>query len=190
MKKKLIWTRPVVITCSHCFSSFVCQQVSSGKKLGPVVSFCKLGLLCYLFWIFLFVCAGERWGRVTLLGEGDWTAWLSSARDQWKNHEPLIGWDESHRSGVAGVKIIPEWISFLPCVYWSFVLSAMKVSANFSWFSPRCGACLILHQCKAALNLSPNVSYRNSFRSNTIQFRIHTRDKNSFSTIIKSSSIF
>ena len=103
MKKKLIWTRPVVITCSHCFSSFVCQQVSSGKKLGPVVSFCKLGLLCYLFWIFLFVCAGERWGRVTLLGEGDWTAWLSSARDQWKNHQPLIDWDESHRSSVAEV---------------------------------------------------------------------------------------
>ena len=131
-KKKKIWTRPVVITCSHCFLSFVCQQVSSGKKLAPVVSFCKLGLLCDLFWIFLFVCAGERWGRVTLLGEGDWTAWLSSARDEWKNHQPLIDWDESHRSGVAEVKIIPEWISFLPCVYWSFVLSAMKVSANFS----------------------------------------------------------
>lgn len=171
MKKKIIWTRPVVITCSHCFLSFVCQQVSSGKKLAPVVSFCKLGLLCYLFWIFLFVCTGERWGRVTLLGEGDWTAWLSSARDQWKNHQRLSDWDESHRSSVAEVKTIPEWIGFLPCVYWSFVLSAM-------------------HQCKAALNLSPNVSYRDSFRSNTIQFRIHTRDKNSFSTIIKSSSIF
>lgn len=61
MKKKIIWTRPVVITCSHCFSSFVCQQVSSGKKLGPVVSFCKLGLLCYLFWI-SYSCARERDG--------------------------------------------------------------------------------------------------------------------------------